>query len=142
MKISKEAVLFFKSTTAVLFISTLIALATFLLNGHYIAAFILAASIQYILFTLIGNIVNNYYIQKTRQKELDKLESLSSLLACAYCQAPNVITFIPDQNERIEFDCDQCAGKNVVTIGFTVARITEPVLQKQPSLPLPPDIEN
>jgi hypothetical protein len=141
MKISKNSITFIKSTGVVLFISTIVGLTFKLINGNFWTAFILTASFQYITFTFLANIINNYFNQKTRLKELDKLEQLSSLLECAYCKAPNVITFIPDQNERVEFNCDHCAGKNVVTINFTVARITEPVDIAPPTLPTPPPIE-
>ena len=141
MKINKNIIAFIKSTGVVLFISTMVGLSVKLINGNFWVPFILATCIQYVLFTFLANIVNNYFSQKTRLKELDKLEQLSSLLECAYCKAPNIITFIPDQNERIEFLCDKCSGKNVVTINFTVARITEPVDIAPPALPTPPPIE-
>lgn len=141
MKINKNLITFIQSTAVVLFISTLFGLAFKLINGNFWISFILATCIQYILFTFLANVINNYFNQKTRQKELDKLEQLSSLLECAYCKAPNIITFIPDQNERVEFNCDKCSGKNVVTINFTVARITEPVDIAPPTLPEPPSIE-
>lgn len=128
MKINKDLITFTKSTSAVIFISALIGLSVKLFNGSFWASFILAASLQYILFTLFANIVNNYFAQQTKQKELDKLEQLSALLNCAYCKDPNVVVFLPDQNERVEFACDKCQGKNIVNINFTVARITEPLI--------------
>jgi hypothetical protein len=136
MKFNKEIITFIKSTAIVLFISLLIGLAVWMLKGNFLAAFILAASCQYIVFGFIGSIVNNYYNQQTRQKELDKLEQLSSILECAYCKKPNVITFIPDQNERVEFLCDSCTKKNVVNIAFSVARVTEPIVMN-PTVPNP-----
>jgi hypothetical protein len=128
MNIKKETFIFIKSTTTVLFISMLISLAVWMLKGNFIAAFILAFCLQYIIFGFIGGIVNNYFFHKTRQKELDKLEQLSSILECAYCKTKNIITFIPDENERVEFVCEKCDKTNLVNINFTVARITEPVV--------------
>lgn len=127
MKLKKELVLFIKSTTTVVATSSIISIAVWMLSGNYIAAFLLSLSIQYILFSFIGNLVNNYNTQITRQKELDKLEQLSSILECAYCKTKNIITFIPDENERVEFVCNSCNKKNLVNINFTVARITEPI---------------
>jgi hypothetical protein len=118
---------FIKSTCIVLFISTLIGLASIALNGSFLAIFILSVCIQYILFSFVASIINNYFIQQAKIKELDKLEPLSTLLQCSYCQRKNIITFLPDQTERVEFECDSCKKKNLVTIGFTVAQITEPV---------------
>jgi hypothetical protein len=72
-------------------------------------------------------LVNSYFAATVRQKELDVLEPLSSILECAVCHKQNVITFIPNQNERVEFVCDneKCASKNVVNINFTVAKVSE-----------------
>ncbi len=136
MKVKKETVLFIRSTFTVLLTSTLISLAVWMLNGNYLASFILAFSIQYILFGFIGSIINNYFNQITRQKELDKLEQLSTILECAYCKKHNVMTFIPDENERVEFMCESCEKKNYVNINFTVARVTEP-LTLTPTIPDP-----
>lgn len=127
MKLKKELILFVKSTTTVVATSSIISVAVWMLSGNYIAAFLLSLSIQYILFSFIGNLVNNYNTQITKQKELDKLEQLSSILECAYCKTKNIITFIPDENERVEFVCSSCNKKNLVNINFTVARITEPI---------------
>jgi len=143
MKINKNLITFIQSTAIVLIVSTLFGLAFKISNGNFWFPFILATCVQYILFTFLGKVVNDYFLFKTRIKELDKLEQLSSLLDCAYCNTPNVITFIPDRNERVEFICDKCAGKNVVNINFTVARITEPVDIAPPALPeIPPTIES
>jgi hypothetical protein len=127
---------FIRSTVIVLIISFFIGLSVQLIGGGFLPAFILSACLQYVLFSFIANIVNNYYAQKTRQKELDKLEMLSTLLQCAYCQEKNVVTFLPDQTERIEMLCNKCSKKNAVSIGFTVARITDPV-STMPALPEP-----
>jgi hypothetical protein len=46
------------------------------------------------------------------------------------------MTFIPDENERVEFMCENCEKKNYVNINFTVARVTEP-LTLTPTIPDP-----
>ena len=117
-----------KSTLTVTFISAIGALAAFLLNLNYIAAFLLLFVFQYIIFSFIGDLINNFFVQKTKQKELDALEPLSTILECAYCNSKNLLVFLPDQNERIEFECNSCKKKNLVNIQFVVARITEPVI--------------
>jgi hypothetical protein len=125
MNLNKEFFLFLKSTFTVFITSILISLGVWMLHGNFLAAFILTFTIQYILFSFVGSMINNYFNQKTKQKELDKLENLSSLLECAFCKKPNVITFIPDENERVEFVCESCKGKNIVNLNFTVARMTD-----------------
>lgn len=125
MRINKNYFYFLKSTLTVLTISSLCGLA-FILAGHtFWPAFILSGALQYVLFTFVGNIVNNYFAYQNRIKELDKLEPLSTMLECAACSHINVMTFMPDQNERFEFECAQCKSKNVVNINFTVAKVTE-----------------
>lgn len=116
-----------KSTLIVFFTSSFIALAAYLFNINWIATFIFVFVLQYILFSFFGNIINNYFIEKTKQMQLDALEPLSTILECAYCNIKNVITFLPDETERIEFECLSCKKKNLVNIQFVVARITENV---------------
>lgn len=118
---------FIKSTFIVSIISFLGSLGIKSLGGNFWASFVLFFTIQYILFSFIGTIVKNYFIQKSLQKELDALEPLSTILDCAYCNTSNVMTFLPDQNERAEFICSSCSKRNLVNIQFVVARITEPV---------------
>ena len=130
-----QIVVFLKSTAVVLLISALISLSVWMFKGNFIAAFILSVAFQYILFSFVGNIVNNYLVQQTRQKELDKLEQLSSILECSSCKKPNVITFIPDEKERVEFICEGCTKKNVVNIVFSVAGVTEPIIMNNPNVP-------
>jgi hypothetical protein len=114
-----------KSTLIVISISLLIAYAIKNLGGNFTSSFILAFTIQYILFSFIGNIINSYLKEKTTQKELDILEPLSTILNCAYCNHTNVMTFLPDESETSEFTCSKCEKKNSVRIQFVVARQTE-----------------
>jgi len=59
-----QIITFVKSTSLVLFLSLLISFAVWLFKGNYIAAFILSVTLQYILFSFIGTIVNNYFLQQ------------------------------------------------------------------------------
>jgi len=117
-----------KSTLTVLAVSSIAGLGVYLINGKFWSAFLLIFALQYIVFTFIGTIIKNYFTQKTYQKQLDTLENLSTILECAYCDKSNVMTFLPDQNERAEFECVSCKKKNLVNIQFVVARVTEPVI--------------
>ena len=116
-----------KSTFIVTLISGLGALAAYIFNVNFIAAFLTLFVIQYILFSFIGDIIKGFYSEKTKQLELEKLEPLSTILECAYCNTKNMMVFVPDENERIEFDCSSCQKRNLVNIHFVVARVTEPV---------------
>ena len=137
MKLQKNTFLFIKSTLIVGLTSALVGLGIWIIGGSFLASFILVACVQYILFGFFGNIINTYFTQITRQKELEKIEQLSTILECAYCKTRNIITFIPDENERIEFICDSCTKKNMVNISFTVARMTEPIVMSDSSSSLP-----
>lgn len=137
LKLTENAKKFFQSTFIVLCISTLGGLIGYILNFGFIPFFLLFFIIQYILFSLIVTILKSYFAEQTKQKELDKLENLSTILNCAYCNEPNLMTFKPEDNNRIEFVCEHCKKKNLVTMQFIVARITEPVnIPKVAGIPL------
>ena len=118
---------FIRSTLTVLLISLLGSLGVKTIGGNFWAAFALFVTIQYILFSFIATLIKSYIFKQAYEKELDALEPLSTILDCAYCSKSNVMTFLPDQNERAEFTCNSCDKKNLVNIQFVVARITEPV---------------
>jgi hypothetical protein len=137
MIVNKNVLSFLKSTSTVLGLSSLIGLACVLADKPFWPAFILSCAVQYIVFSVVAGTINNYLAYQIRQKELDKLVPLSTILECAACSAPNINTFVPDQNERFEFICQRCESKNVVNINFTVAKVTEftDPMSVQPSLP-------
>ena len=118
---------FVKSTTTVILLSSLVGLGFHLVNFNFWTAFILAFASQYILFSFISHIFLTSNEQKIKLKELEKIEQLSSILECGACKDLNVITFIPEQNERLEFKCKSCERKNSVLINFIVSCVPDPV---------------
>jgi hypothetical protein len=116
-----------KSSLLVLSISSIAGCASYLFIGNFWFTFSFFVLLQYILYSFALNILSNYFKEKTIQKELDKLENLSTILDCAYCSTANVMTFIPDQHEKIQFKCSSCNNNNSVVIQFIVARTTEPL---------------
>lgn len=106
-------------------ISCIAGLTSALFGGNFLYVFLFAFLIQYVLYSVLTKIIVSYYTEKTKQLELSKLENLSTILECAYCKQQNVLTFIPERNERTEFVCSSCNRENAVIINFTVARITE-----------------
>jgi len=124
---SSEALDFIKSTTTVVFLSIFIGLGVYLINQNFWPAFILAFAGQYVLFSFIAHILTTNNDQKIRLKELDKIEHLSSILECGSCKDYNIITFIPEQNERVEFNCKSCSKKNSVSINFVVSVVPDPI---------------
>ena len=116
-----------KSTLIVLVISALGATGASIVHLNWIGVFFILFSLQYIFFTFIGSLITSFFTEKTKQKQLEVLEPLSTILECAYCSHSNIMTFLPSQTERIELVCDKCKSKNLVNINFSVARTTEPV---------------
>jgi hypothetical protein len=131
--------IFIRSTLTVITISLIGSLGIKTIGGNFWASFALFITLQYILFSFVATIIKSFIYQQALQKELDALEPLSTILDCAYCSKSNVMTFLPDQNERAEFVCTSCEKKNLVNIQFVVARITEPV--NVPSLTGTPSIQ-
>ena len=127
MKILKIPNNLIKSTGIVIFVSLLGGLSFYLIGYSFWSAFILFFVFQYILFSFVGNLINSYFLQKTKQKELESLEPLSTILECAYCNKPNIMTFFPNDNEMLEMECASCKKKNSIRIQFVVARLTEPL---------------
>jgi hypothetical protein len=116
-----------KSTLTVICISILGAYGGYLFGYSFYGIFYILLCIQYVIFFAVSKIINSFFVEKTKQKELEKLENLSTILECAYCNKSNIMTFLPEDNSRVEFKCNHCEKKNMVTIQFLVARITESV---------------
>jgi hypothetical protein len=116
---------FVKSTLIVITISSIISLAALNIGGSFLTTFLLASSCQYVLFSFISTIINSYFKQQTKQKELDILQNLSTILECAYCNQQNIMTFLPEELEVSQFTCSKCSKNNSVRIQFVVARQTE-----------------
>jgi hypothetical protein len=140
MKKIKIPIDLIKSTLLVFGISALGGLAFYLVGYSFISSFILLFITQYILFSFLGNLIKSYFEEKTKQKELDSLEPLSTILECSYCGKPNIMTFLPNDSEALEMTCSSCNMKNSVRIQFVVARITEPV--NVPNITGVPLVEN
>jgi len=124
---SSEVFDFIKSTTTVVFLSVFIGLGVYLINQNFWSAFVLAFAGQYVLFSFIAHVLTTSSNQKIRLKELDKIEHLSSILECGSCKDYNIITFIPEENERVEFNCKACGKKNSVSINFIVSVVPDPI---------------
>lgn len=109
-----------KSTATTVFISALCGTSAYLFGSSFWAAFALATAIQYIAGYIIATYVFSSYKNSVYMAELDKLEKLSTILNCAYCDHQNVFTFLPD--EVPDLKCEQCQNVNSVKLHFTVAR--------------------
>jgi len=122
---SQSTQLLIKSITTVSFISTLCGVAAYLVNKSFWAAFCLGTAVQFIAGYVVSVITANDYKSAVVKAELDKLEKLSTIVNCAYCSTPNVVTFLPDEVPSIV--CDKCQNVSSVKLHFTVARTTTSV---------------
>ena len=118
---------YIKSLLLITTISGLFGCLSFIFFGNFWFTFAFFVLLQHLLYYVVLTTINNYFKEKTKQKELDKLENLSTILDCAYCSTKNIMTFIPDQYEKIQFKCSKCNNNNSVIIQFIVARTTEPL---------------
>lgn len=118
---------YIKSLLVISTISGLFGCLSFIFFSNFWFTFAFFILLQHLLYYVVLSAVNNYFKEKTKQKELDKLENLSTILDCAYCSTKNIMTFIPDQYEKIQFKCSKCNNNNSVIIQFIVARTTEPL---------------
>jgi hypothetical protein len=106
-------------------ISSLFGLASYLFNYSFWAAFAITAAMQFIIGYMYSTYVTSKYKREVLIAELDKLERLSTLLNCVYCNTQNIVTFLP--NEVPDFTCEKCGQSNSVKLQFTVARSTNTV---------------
>lgn len=106
-------------------VSSLFGFGLYLLNHSFWVVFCITAAMQVIIGYMYSYNITNKYKKDMFIAELDKLEKLSTLLNCIYCDNPNVVTFLP--NEVPDFTCDKCKQLNSVKLQFTVARATNTV---------------
>ncbi len=106
-------------------VSTLAGLISAIYGNSFLYVFSFFFIIQYILYSVIVTLIVNFFREKTKQKELDKLENLSTILECSYCKTKNLLIFVPDQYEKSNFVCTSCEKENTVILQFTVARTTD-----------------
>ena len=113
-----------KSLLIVVVVSSLCGLAGYFLNSSFVGVFLTVTIIQYVLGYLISAYASYDFKKSAYLAELDKLEKLSTILNCAYCSTPNLVTFLPDSAP--ELVCEKCKNTSSVKLHFSVARITAP----------------
>jgi hypothetical protein len=127
MKISKKIKGIITSFGILISISFIGSIGFYMMGYNIFGSFILLTIFQIILFSFLGSIIKTNTNKKLRELELKKLENLSTILECSYCNKKNLMSFIPDDTERIEFICEHCKKKNLVNIQFIVSQISEPL---------------
>lgn len=127
MKISEKVKGIIKSFGILISISFIGSVGFYIIGYNVFGSFILLTTFQIILFSFFGSIIKTNNNKKVRELELKKLENLSTILECSYCNKKNLMIFVPDDTERIEFVCEHCKKKNLVNIQFIVSQISEPL---------------
>lgn len=127
MALSNNTKSIITSTFILIGISLLGGIAGFLAGKSFAITFLCLFVAQFILFTFIGNIIKNFNFKQLLEKQLEKLEGMSTILECSYCKKQNLMIFNTDDTERIEFVCEHCKRKNLVNIQFIVSQISEPL---------------
>jgi hypothetical protein len=117
----KEA---FKSLLTVASISSLCGSAGYLLDKSFLGIFLASTAIQFILGYAIASYTSYDFKKSAYIAELDKLEKLSTILNCAYCNEPSLVTFLPDTPPTLA--CEKCNNTSNVKMQFSVARQTSP----------------
>lgn len=140
IKISTEARSIIKSLVTTVVISTLCGLGSHLFNHSFWAAFALATAIQYVVGYVVATYMYGSYKSSIYMAELDKLEKLSTILNCAYCDHQNVFTFLPE--EVPDLKCEKCQNINSVKLHFTVARTTSSITTDIASILKEPQTNN
>jgi hypothetical protein len=113
-----------KSLLIIATVSSLCGLAGHFFNRSFLGIFLITTVTQFALGYLISAYTSYDFKKSAYLAELDKLEKLSTILNCAYCSHPNLVTFLPDTAP--ELVCDKCKNTSSVKLHFSVSRMTTP----------------
>ena len=113
---------------AILLISALLSLASYLLGYPIIPSFL----ISLVLVIFIG-LISNAVIKNKKEQSLNLIEyetarlisNTSLLVSCAYCRAEN--SQIINLNGDMTFNCVSCKQPNKVTLSYGAIRMTTPL---------------
>jgi len=111
-----------KSLATTSFVSCLCGVASLTAGKSFWATFCIATAVQFMLGYALATYTFYNYKKSIYLAELEKIENLSTILNCAYCNVPNLVTFLPEAD--IELKCEKCKNTSSVKLHFTVARHT------------------
>ena len=115
---------FIKSLFTTALVSTLFGIAGASLGKSFWAGFGYSAAAQFIIGYIVATITHSSYKNSTYLAELNYLEKLSTILNCAYCNHPNIVTFLPEEIPNII--CEKCKNTSSIKLQFSVSRTTLP----------------
>jgi ribosomal protein L37AE/L43A len=129
----KETVLISALSLLAWFIPSLvIALALFLMFGHFLVMLLCSLGIVWLLGQL-----SNLFFQQKGHIEIEKLKlklieinnQQSAEVSCAYCKERNLVPI--KLNIRNVFKCKQCKQSCLIIFQFATAQITTPLEEPQ-----------
>ena len=123
---------FIKSLFTTALVSTLFGIASASLGKSFWAGFGYCAAAQFIIGYIVATITHSSYKNSTYLAELNFLEKLSTILNCAYCNQPNIVTFLPEEIPNII--CEKCKNTSSIKLQFSVSRTTLPVTDSVTSI--------
>lgn len=113
-----------KSLTTIIAVSSLVSVFFFMGGASFVSVFCIATALQFIMGYLVSAYLTSKHNTEVYLNYLSKLEKLSTILDCAFCNTPNIVTFLPQ--ESADFECTNCKNTNAVKIAFSVSRATTP----------------
>lgn len=111
-----------KSILMTCFIASLCGLSGLIFGKSFLAIFCIAIVIQIMLGYALSTLTFYNYKKSVYLAELEKIEKLSTLLNCAYCNETCLVTFLPEVAPELK--CAKCNNTSSVKLHFTVARQT------------------
>lgn len=120
--ISTETKNIIKSILTTAFVSSLTGIVSVLVGKTFWVAFCMMTILQIVFGYALATYTFYNYKKDVYLAELDKIEKLSTILNCAYCNEPALVTFLPDQTPELQ--CEKCKNNSSVKLHFTVARQT------------------
>ena len=121
---SNQFFLLVKSLTTSVLVSCLFGIAGVCIDKSFWAGFNYSLAAQFIIGYAVATITQTHYKNSTYIAELNALEKLSTILNCAYCNHPNIVTFLPDEIPSMV--CEKCKNNNSIKLQFSVSRTTIP----------------
>jgi hypothetical protein len=119
-----------KSVITTFVVSTAITLLLLPVQPHYAIVFVLATIIQFVIFYIIGSIME--YIGEIKLKEINafRLSELSKQSMQVECPCfKKVKEFVPiNLNAKNTYKCSECDKTNTVLITIETAHTTDPIV--------------
>jgi hypothetical protein len=117
-----------------LVVSTAITILLLPIQPHYVTGFLLTTIIQFIIFYVIGSVME--FIGELKLKEINafKLQELSRQSMEVVCPCfKKIKEIIPiDLNSKNSYRCNDCGKTNSIVITAETAHTTEPVSNFEP----------